>query len=337
VSGRELLPPPAPVPLERKPILLGPIRWVDVAGRALRRTWITRLPPAICRGACTYGYVEGGFSSPSPTACRALASSLELARPARTQCLVGTTAPACHRSFRSRSSRRQLAREESATERNNFNAMSSPSEYITRAKNTCLLPATCLYSLIGLVPATNTYGNVFASNKYAYHERRSRAISFGRDISLRIPWEGQLKAQDWSQWAIAQETGLHPQTVAIYRHPLGSFPNVLLTLPRGRVIGPYLDYVQQRWKQGKHNRRLLFEEIRAQGYSAGLTEVYIAIQPLRMHGPTASLARAKEVQQYPSYSRHPNPVVTVQSKTNGSRAAVCAKPAGAECIDCPHI
>lgn len=38
---RRLLPPPAPVPLERKPILLGPIRWVDVAGRALRRTWMT--------------------------------------------------------------------------------------------------------------------------------------------------------------------------------------------------------------------------------------------------------------------------------------------------------
>ena len=34
---RHLLPPPATV--ERKPIVLGPIRWVDVAGRSLRRTW----------------------------------------------------------------------------------------------------------------------------------------------------------------------------------------------------------------------------------------------------------------------------------------------------------
>lgn len=39
-----------------------------------------------------------------------------------------------------------------------------------------------------------------------------------------------------------------------------------------------------------------------QGYPAGLTQVYIALQPWRTHGPTASLARAKEVQQYPSYS-----------------------------------
>jgi hypothetical protein len=38
---RRLLPPPAPVPVERKHVLLGPIRWVDVAGRALRCTWMT--------------------------------------------------------------------------------------------------------------------------------------------------------------------------------------------------------------------------------------------------------------------------------------------------------
>jgi hypothetical protein len=35
---RRLLPPPASV--ERKPVLLGSIRWVDVAGRSLRRGWI---------------------------------------------------------------------------------------------------------------------------------------------------------------------------------------------------------------------------------------------------------------------------------------------------------
>jgi len=34
---RRLLPPPAEV--SRKPVILGSMRWVDVAGRALRRTW----------------------------------------------------------------------------------------------------------------------------------------------------------------------------------------------------------------------------------------------------------------------------------------------------------
>jgi hypothetical protein len=37
---RRLLPVPSSV-VERKPILLGSMRWVDVAGRALRRTWTT--------------------------------------------------------------------------------------------------------------------------------------------------------------------------------------------------------------------------------------------------------------------------------------------------------
>jgi len=47
---RRLLPPPAKV--ERLPVLLEPIRWVDVAGRALRRTWTARLSQPIRRGAC---------------------------------------------------------------------------------------------------------------------------------------------------------------------------------------------------------------------------------------------------------------------------------------------
>ncbi|GHO63941.1 hypothetical protein KSC_028330 [Ktedonobacter sp. SOSP1-52] len=38
---RRLLPPPALAECEQTPVLLGPIRWVDVAGRALRRTWTT--------------------------------------------------------------------------------------------------------------------------------------------------------------------------------------------------------------------------------------------------------------------------------------------------------
>jgi hypothetical protein len=36
---RRLLPPPSSV--ERQPVLLGSMRWVDVAGRALRRSWTT--------------------------------------------------------------------------------------------------------------------------------------------------------------------------------------------------------------------------------------------------------------------------------------------------------
>ena len=105
---RRLLPPPAPVPVERKPVLLGPIRWVDVAGRALRRTWMTRLPQAIRRDPSACRHAAEPFPSPSPTTCGAVASPLELARSARMQCLVGTTPPAHHCCWHSHIPRQQL-------------------------------------------------------------------------------------------------------------------------------------------------------------------------------------------------------------------------------------
>ena len=102
---RRLLPPPAPVPVERKPVLLGPIRWVDVAGRALRRTWMTHWRRQYVEILPLVGHAAEPFPSPSPTTCGALASPLELARSARVQCLVGTTPTAHHCCWRSRFSR----------------------------------------------------------------------------------------------------------------------------------------------------------------------------------------------------------------------------------------
>lgn len=55
----------------------------------------------------------------------------------------------------------------------------------------------------------------------------------------------QLKAQGWSQRAIAQETELHPQTVAIYLKA-GQFPERAPHLSRSRVLEPYLEYLRQR-------------------------------------------------------------------------------------------
>src|SRR5207237_5627961 len=76
---RRLLPPPAPVQVSRKPVLLGPMRWVDVAGRALRRTWMSRLSQAIRRDPSACRHAAEPFPSPSPTTCGALASPLERA------------------------------------------------------------------------------------------------------------------------------------------------------------------------------------------------------------------------------------------------------------------
>jgi hypothetical protein len=110
---RHLLPPPASV--ERKPVLLGPMRWVDVAGRALRRRWMARLSSAICRGASPGSKPAGGKTSCASTPRPSFAPELPLARSARTQRLVGTPAMAYHRRRRSHFSRHELTQEELAT------------------------------------------------------------------------------------------------------------------------------------------------------------------------------------------------------------------------------
>ncbi|HLX55850.1 MAG TPA: hypothetical protein VKR83_02385, partial [Ktedonobacteraceae bacterium] len=129
---------------------------------------------------------------------------------------------------------------------------------------------------------------------------------------------------------------LHPQTVAIYLRA-GQFPERAPHPSHGRVIEPYLDYLRRRWEQGEHNGRLLFEEIRAQGYPACLTEVYLALQRL-LHAWTNSQPGSRQRGATVSVvSPQANPVVAFQSKTNGWGAAVCAKLAGAECLDCPRV
>ncbi len=51
--------------------------------------------------------------------------------------------------------------------------------------------------------------------------------------------------------------------------------------PRVRKIDGYADYLQQRMAEGVYNARKLYREIQAQGYSGGLTQVILYIQPFR--------------------------------------------------------
>lgn len=69
-----------------------------------------------------------------------------------------------------------------------------------------------------------------------HNERRARRYA-------RYEQVVELKAQGWSQRAIAQETGLHPQTVAIYLKT-GQFPERAPHPSRSRVIEPYLEPVR---------------------------------------------------------------------------------------------
>jgi hypothetical protein len=70
------------------------------------------LAQPIGRGTSTCGNVQRCFASSSPTACGSVASSLELARSACTERLVGTTTTSYHRCWCSGFSRRQGTKEE---------------------------------------------------------------------------------------------------------------------------------------------------------------------------------------------------------------------------------
>lgn len=51
--------------------------------------------------------------------------------------------------------------------------------------------------------------------------------------------------------------------------------------PRARKIEPYTDYLQRRMVEGVYNTRKLYREIQQQGYSGGLTQVILYVQPFR--------------------------------------------------------
>ena len=50
---------------------------------------------------------------------------------------------------------------------------------------------------------------------------------------------------------------------------------------RPRKIDPYTDYIQQRMAEGVYNTRKLYREIQARGYTGGLTQVILYVQPFR--------------------------------------------------------
>ena len=95
---RRLLPSPATV--EQKPIVLGPIRWVDVEGRALCRVWTAHWRRQYVEILPLVQTQQQVLPLPPPS-CHSFSLPLELAGSTRPQCLVGTTATVCQRRWRS--------------------------------------------------------------------------------------------------------------------------------------------------------------------------------------------------------------------------------------------
>jgi hypothetical protein len=134
---RRLLPPPAVV--ARKPIMLGPLRWVDVAGRALRRTWTAHWRRQYVEVLALAQAPKN--VSPLPRPPRAVRSHHRWSWHDRLICNACSGPPQWRITpgFRPCFSRRKLTVGGSGKQRDDFNHVSSPSEWITRVEVTCLL------------------------------------------------------------------------------------------------------------------------------------------------------------------------------------------------------
>lgn len=124
-----------------------------------------------------------------------------------------------------------------------------------------------------------------------------------------------LAKQGRSRSAIARELGLHRDTVARYLNA-GQLPERAPRAPRPKATQPYLAYLQQRWAEGEQNGRLLFEELRVQGYRASLTLVYDAIRPWRKGRSPADPVTAI-AKQWPYYT--PRQTLWLLFKEEGER------------------
>jgi hypothetical protein len=130
-------------------------------------------------------------NKPPPRPPRAVwqASSLELAGPARPQRRVRTTATACERRWCSRFSGYERALGGTDQHRSCFNAVASPSEWIRRAKNPCLLLTT---SLSSHTAGWRCGDSSTSCRSHVCHEEPSRATSLEKCSSLRILWVDPL-------------------------------------------------------------------------------------------------------------------------------------------------
>ncbi len=111
-------------------------------------------------------------------------------------------------------------------------------------------------------------------------------------------WEqvGYLARQARSIRAIARALGVHRRTVRVYRDA-SSPPAYPAERTRGpRKITPYMDHLRQRWEEGAHNARVLYEEIRLKSNRGGRTQVRRTVRPWRAGSPPRDPRRL-----YPPY------------------------------------
>jgi transposase len=89
-----------------------------------------------------------------------------------------------------------------------------------------------------------------------------------------------LAAKGFSHRAIARQLQMHRETVARFLQ-LDELPERALPPQNTSTVTPYLDYMRQHWKEGCHNGKQLWREIRAQGYTGSYMSVYRVLKRFR--------------------------------------------------------
>jgi len=80
---------------------------------------------------------------------------------------------------------------------------------------------------------------------------------------------------------------LHLNRKTVRRYLRGVPDNALL-----RIVDPYAEFLQRRWKEGEHNGRTLLAEIRAKGYAGSQTILYDFLHPWRANDGASRRAPA---------------------------------------------
>ncbi len=131
----------------------------------------------------------------------------------------------------------------------------------------------------------------------AHVEQAHQARQASRDDRFRQILE--LRAHGLTQAAIARCIGMSERAVRNWLKR-GAAPTNERHFRRRSVFDPYAAYVLERWQDGIHEAKQLYEEIQAQGFSGTVRIVQRFVQALRDDPEKITLARATGADRFSS-------------------------------------
>src|SRR5271157_589136 len=92
---------------------------------------------------------------------------------------------------------------------------------------------------------------------------------------------------------IARQTGSDRKTVrkVVKGEPVKTKKKSKAKLKRERKIDTYAGYLKQRMSEGVYNTRKLLREIQGRGYTGGLTQLILYVQPYRLQHEEVAVMR----------------------------------------------